>query len=293
MEYYFILGKGGVGKSTISLLMALSLIKKGKQAWVVSLDQAHNLFDIVATPNKKLPAELKIFEPNLDGFVAEYLHSREQLLRKNYRYLTSLNLEHHFNIIKQTPGMEEYGLILAFEHFFKKANEHKDVEAIIFDLPPTAIALKFFSFPFVSLLWLEQLLKLRNEILNKKEIISQVKFGKFEIETDAIKKNLEDQIQQFKKYITLFQNKKSCKIVLISNIDTISLAESERIVQQLQSIHLDIHKMIINKIEPKAFKKNISLSFIDDNKLLFLPQAKKPLMGLENLIEFAKKLSVE
>lgn len=31
MEYYFVLGKGGVGKSTISILKAIALSQQGKR----------------------------------------------------------------------------------------------------------------------------------------------------------------------------------------------------------------------------------------------------------------------
>lgn len=286
MECYFILGKGGVGKSTISILKALAFVQNEKRVTLISLDQAHNLFDIIGQTKNQLPKTLRIFEPDIEQFIKKYLQQSEQLLQKNYRYLTSLNLEHHFKVLKQTPGLEEYGLLLAFQYFFNKGEAKADV--LIFDMPPTAVALKFFSLPFVSVVWLEQLLKLRNEILEKKEIISKVKFGRKKIETDAIKKNLEQQLIRYQQLADLFRNRKNCKIVLVANPDSISLAESQRIGKQLTDLNIPVSQFYLNK--NKALKQPVAdFSLISGAELRKLPESDKTLIGLPELMDFSRE----
>ncbi len=280
MECYFVLGKGGVGKSTISVLKALAWAKKGKNVSLISLDQAHNLSDIIGSDRKLLPKDLNIFEPDIEQFIKQYLNSSEQLLQKNYRYLTALNLEHHFKILKQAPGLEEYGLLLAFQHFWK--NRTNPSEVLIFDMPPTAIALKFFSLPFVSLVWLEQLLKLRNEILQKKEIISKVKFGKVEVETDAIKKNLEQQLASYRKIVQLLRD---CQIVLVANPDSVSLAESKRIKERLSDLNIEISEFYLNKSE-KQTPNSVRDYERFAARVKLIPKAAIDLVGTQQLIKF-------
>lgn len=286
MECYFVLGKGGVGKSTISILKAIALSQRGKKVSLISLDQAHNLFDIIGSDRKLLPKSLKIFEPDIEKFIKQYLQASEQLLQKNYRYLTALNLEHHFKILKQAPGLEEYGLLLAFRHFVDQMKDKTD--AFIFDMPPTAIALKFFSLPFVSLVWIEQLLKLRTEILQKKEIISKVKLGKVEIETDAIKKNLEQQLIFYQTMTQLLKNKQQCKIVLVANPDSISLAESNRIKQQLSDLNIEIAEFYLNKYQQQQIS-GLNVSQVFKGKVRKIPQAEKLLIGVGALLSFLNK----
>jgi arsenite-transporting ATPase len=41
-------------------------------------------------------------------------------------------------------------------------------------MAPAALTLRFFSLPFITLIWLEELLTLRSQIYKKKEIISKI-----------------------------------------------------------------------------------------------------------------------
>lgn len=273
MKIIFFLGKGGVGKSTLSILSSLSAIQRKKSVVLVSLDRAHNLFDILNVSASELPAALKVIEADLDQFIRRYLKEAEGQLRKNYTYLTAINLEEHFKILRLAPGMEEYGLLVAFNHFYEK---YKESDYLIFDMPPTALALKFFGLPSVSLVWLKQLLNLRNEILKKKEIISEVKFGKSEVETDKVKNNLVDQQKRYEKLLTLFQDENNCYINVVSNPDPISLSESERIFKFLEDLRIPVHKLIINKSRPEDKK----IPGFQKKQAIFIHRSQYPLIGM-------------
>ena len=175
----FFLGKGGVGKSTSSALTAVAAAQAGKKVLLVSLDPAHNQSDIfeskLSDKPRKIDKQLRVSELDLNKWVRLYLKGVEEQVRETYKYLTALNLEHYFKIIKYSPGIEEYALLMAYEHLTQK---HNDMDYIVFDMPPTALTLRFFELPKISLLWLNQLLNLRNEILKKREIISTIKVGK-------------------------------------------------------------------------------------------------------------------
>jgi hypothetical protein len=172
-------GKGGVGKSTSSALTAVAAAQAGKKVLLVSLDPAHNQSDIfeskLSDKPRKIDKQLRVSELDLNKWVRLYLKGVEEQVRETYKYLTALNLEHYFKIIKYSPGIEEYALLMAYEHLTQK---HNDMDYIVFDMPPTALTLRFFELPKISLLWLNQLLNLRNEILKKREIISTIKVGK-------------------------------------------------------------------------------------------------------------------
>ncbi|MHB2155892.1 ArsA family ATPase [Calditrichota bacterium GD2] len=286
MLHYFILGKGGVGKSTVALLKALAFNAQGKTVRLVSLDQAHNLSDILGPDADKIPKELIIDEPDIDRFIKEYVRHSEALLKKNYRYLTALNLEHHFKILKYAPGMEEYGLLLAYQRYLKRARE----DILLFDMPPTALALKFFSLPFVSIIWLKQLRELRRQILEKKQIISRVKLGKKVVETDSINKNLEEQLEQYEKITQQFQNGETCRIAVVANPDSVSIAESARIIRHLEELKISVSEFFLNKGTENGLKQ-LPLPVKEKIRFIFIQPSTKALVGMNVLSEFMRTCS--
>lgn len=287
MRTIFFLGKGGVGKSTLSILSGLWLAHQQKETVVISLDRAHNLNDILG--RAPVPDGLNVVEANLDEFVQAYLKETEKQLRRNYTYLTALNLENHFKVLRYAPGMEEFALLLAFQRYSASFSK-KDY--LIFDMPPTALALKFFGLPAVSLVWLEQLLHLREEILEKKEIISSVKLGRKVLETDKIKSNLQKQKERYERLLQLFRNAGQCKINIVSNDDSVSLAESERIFEFFRELSIEPHALIVNKRRDVFFEESISKT-LQTIPRITLPAEQVPLVGEKALQQFLDKNSAE
>jgi len=291
IKHLFYLGKGGVGKSTISSLNALENSNRGKQVLIVSLDPAHNLADIFKISLSDKPNKIKEnligIEINLNAWIKKYLNQIELKLKNTYQYLSALNLEDHFNIIRYSPGIEEYALLLAYDFIIRKY-EGKDI--IIFDMPPTALTLKFFSLPGLSLLWLEKLMQLRNEIIEKRQILTKIKFGKKDIETDKILNSLSDQIKLYSKINASFHNQDQTQLNLVINADQLSLSESQLIISRLKELNLEVSHIILNKSGtldkeiPDMFKKQ-SLSRYS--------QANYPLIGIENLDRYLNEAKIE
>jgi len=117
----FYLGKGGVGKSTTSSLSAVEYALKGEKVFLTSMDPAHNLSDIFETKLGEKPHKLNdnlyVSEVDLDHWINDYLNDVQRQMTKTYSYLTALNLEKHFGIIRYSPGIEEYALLRAFTYY--------------------------------------------------------------------------------------------------------------------------------------------------------------------------------
>ena len=171
----FFLGKGGTGKTTLASVTALALAERGLKVVLFSLDPAHNLLDIFQIKSSKTSVKLRenlvLEEIETDLWIKTYLRSIENNIARSYKHLTALSLEKHIETIRFSPGLEEYALLYAFEAMIKKYN---NFHIRLFDLPPTALALRFFNLSKLTMIWLEQLIDLRKEILKKKKIISDV-----------------------------------------------------------------------------------------------------------------------
>lgn len=278
----FYIGKGGVGKSTSAALASLRYAQSGKKVLLVSLDPAHNLSDIFEIPisDKKVKIESTLFvtEINQDTWVKKYLRDVKARIRESYTYLTAFNLDHYFDMIKYSPGIEEYALFLAY-HSIIEANSEYD--RIIFDMPPTALTIKFFRLPWLSLQWLKKLSELRAEILEKRKIISRIKLGRKEIESDKIQNRLQKQISYYHHALTLFKDSHQSQVNLVLNSDPLSLKESMRIYIELEHLEISISHLLLNKVKQDTkFDKDNLLAHVPK---LYQPQSSYSLLGLDNL----------
>lgn len=250
MKVIFFIGKGGVGKSTSSAVFAYKLAKAGNSVFLNSIDPAHNLHDIFDTELGVIPKDvvdgLSLMETNLEQWVKKYLKDTEKEFKEVYKYQEAFNLHKYFRTLKYSPGLEEYAVLLALRDTIEK---YSDRDYVVFDTPPTALTLKFLALPSVSLLWLRELVKFRQMILDKKEIVTKIKEGKrgTEVEKDPVLKRIEDLIRVYQKLADLFVDRNNTKIILVMNPDKLSLSESRDIVTQLKDLEMSIPYIILNK----------------------------------------------
>jgi len=284
----FFMGKGGVGKSTAAALNSLFLAQKGFQVLIVSLDPAHNQSDIF---EKKLSDKPQEITPNLAGieidqdyWIRRYLKDVQNQIKRTYSYLTSFNLEKYFEVIKYSPGLEEYALILVFKDIMQKFGH---LDFLMFDMPPTALGLRFFTLPTLSLIWIEQLVALRQEIIKKRDLITRVKLIKKEVETDKILNKINEMKKDYQNLKDIFEDSNQTLINIVLNPDKLSLAESTRIVEALHDINITCSQIINNKMQLYSSCDDINTTF-SDIPICQCPYSETPLIGLTNLEQFLK-----
>jgi len=138
----FFLGKGGTGKSTASALISLVLREKGKKVLLASFDDAHNQGDIFETLFSDKACSmgpcLEVLQMDRDKEIKRYLAKTAKKVKASYAYLTAFNLEHYFDILKFSPGMEEYALITAFTDLQTRYGTY---DYLVIDMPPTALSI--------------------------------------------------------------------------------------------------------------------------------------------------------
>ncbi|MCD6319084.1 MAG: ArsA family ATPase [Candidatus Desulfofervidaceae bacterium] len=252
---FFFLGKGGVGKSTLSASLAYHLSHKGHKVYWASIDPAHNLYDILSLPPfmgvKQVEPCLWVEEVDIDAYLRLFLQEIETKTKHIYSYLQVLNLEKMFTLVKNAPGMEESAVLYALRDILTK---HKDIDYIIIDTPPTGLMLKIFTLPFVTKLWLEKLMKWRKTILDRRRSIAHIKgkdyFGKntaLELKEDTVFQELKDQEKTVEFLQTLLTNKEKTCFFLVLNPDKLSLIEGKRILEVLKTLNLHIALILLNK----------------------------------------------
>lgn len=276
MDIYFFLGKGGVGKTTISasFSVGISNYNKNKKFLIASLDPAHNLgdaFDIeLSNKIKKITDNLFATEVDLEKMIKEYLNDLATNLKNTYRYLSSFNLDRYFDILRYSPGIEEYAVLESIKKFLNSEN----YDGLIFDTPPTGITTRVLALPRLTLLWSKRLMNIRKRILDRRKMVENVK-GKSEalLEDEVItltsdEKN--DQImielvkysKEMEELMRIFQSD-ATKINIVTMPEDLALFETKRIIESLNNFNIKVNNIYLNKYlicenPPEVIKGKIS-----------------------------------
>ncbi len=244
----FFLGKGGTGKSTASALISLVLKEKNKKVLLASFDDAHNQADIFETLFSDKACTigpcLEVLQVDTDKQIKRYLAKTARNVKASYAYLTAFNLEHYFDILKFSPGMEEYALVTAFTDLLTR---YADYDYLVIDLPPTALSLRFFNLPALSLTWIDQLEKLRTQINKKKEIISRITLAGKEFERDKVLHRIQEMKSDYLQLKALFENPAKTCFYVVFNQDVLSVAETGRVIEHLDRLAIQITGLICNE----------------------------------------------
>lgn len=254
----FFLGKGGVGKTTLSSATAYALSRQGKRVLIASLDPAHNLGDVfgIRLRNDPMPVAegLDGIEVDVSAWVARYLDESRREIKANYAYNMSLNLDSLLDILKYAPGTEEYAVLWAIEHVH--AAYAGAYDTIVFDTPPTALALRFLAMPSLSILWMQALSKLRGQILAKRQTLLKVNptapvlKGATDKREDRVYGKLTSIQRRLHSLHDLFT--RDSYLTVVMNPDELSLAESLRIREELDRLGLRLRSVCLNKAMPAA-----------------------------------------
>ncbi|WP_297436303.1 ArsA family ATPase [Thermococcus sp.] len=257
----FVIGKGGVGKTTTSASISIALAERGYKTLVVSLDPAHNLGDVfmekLRDKPKKLSENLYASELDMEKLIEGYLKHLEKNLKNMYRYLTVINLEKYFEVLSYSPGIEEYATLEAVREIL---NENSQWDIIVFDTPPTGLTLRVLALPRISLIWTDKLIEIRRKILQRRNAVVKIKgeqtynidgreyrLPKEEGEDPVMKELLSyrSDVELVERIIT---DPEKTSVVAVMNPEMLPLYETERAAESLRKFKIPLNLVVVNKV---------------------------------------------
>ena len=257
----FFIGKGGVGKTTGSAAVSVTLSKKGYKTLIVSIDPAHNLGDVFEVKlndkPKQIAENLYAMELDMEKLIKAYLKHLEENLKHMYRYLTVINLEKYFEVLRFSPGIEEYATLEAIREILQRGEEW---DIIIFDTPPTGLTLRVLALPEIALIWTKKLIEIRKKILEKRRAIENIQGErKFVIEGEEYKlpsREEEDpvmkELEQYKAEIAFVRgvitSPKKTSVIAVMNPEMLALYETERAYEALRKFKIPFNLVVVNKV---------------------------------------------
>ncbi len=257
----FVIGKGGVGKTTTSAALSVALAKRGYKTLIVSLDPAHNLGDVfmekLSDKPKRLAENLYASELDMEKLIKGYLKHLENNLKNMYRYLTVINLEKYFEVLSFSPGIEEYATLEAIRNILLEGDEW---DVIVFDTPPTGLTLRVLALPRISLLWADKLIEIRRKILERRRMIAKVhgeqKFvlegQEFtlpkEEEEDPVMKELKKYREEVKFVEDVITDPEKTSVIAVMNPEMLPLYETQRAYESLKKFKVPFNMIVVNKV---------------------------------------------
>jgi anion-transporting ArsA/GET3 family ATPase len=146
----FVVGKGGVGKSTVAALLAVALAERGKRVLLAQMGPGRRLGELLGvTRNGEGPAEVL---PNLsfmavdgESALSEYL-ALVLPVKRVHRMVVASRLYHYF--VAAAPGLKELMTVgkIWYEEQLESGRGRK-WDAIVVDAPATGHSLQYLRMP--------------------------------------------------------------------------------------------------------------------------------------------------
>jgi arsenite-transporting ATPase len=145
MRIILYLGKGGVGKTTVSASTATAIARSGKRVLIMSTDVAHSLADAFGVELCSTPKEV---EKNLFAMEVNVLAEIRENWNELYSYFSSILMHDGANEIVAeelaiVPGMEE---MISLRYIWKAAKSGQ-YDAVVVDAAPTGETMRLLGMP--------------------------------------------------------------------------------------------------------------------------------------------------
>mmetsp|Transcript_32764 Transcript_32764/g.33400 ORF Transcript_32764/g.33400 Transcript_32764/m.33400 type:complete len:369 (+) Transcript_32764:75-1181(+) len=247
LNWIFVGGKGGVGKTTTSCCLSVQLAKVRPNVLVVSTDPAHNLSDAFGQKFGREPLPVTGFT-NLSCMEVDSSSSNEleswtsQLAGEGEGALGTASFMQE--MLSSVPGIDE---AMAFGELMKMVQQ-MNYSTIVFDTAPTGHTLRLLSFPKTLETAINKLLSLKTRFAG---MITQMATLLGAGATEAVE-GMIVKLEQFKSIIdmvhTQIRDPEKTTFVCVCIPEFLSIYETERLVQELSKSEIDVHNVVVNQV---------------------------------------------
>jgi arsenite-transporting ATPase len=256
MRIILYLGKGGVGKTTVSASSATAIARRGQRVLIMSTDVAHSLADALSTELSSTPVEV---EKNLFAMEVNVLAEIRENWTELYSYFSSILMHDGANEVVAEelaimPGMEE---MISLRYIWKAAKSG-DYDVVVVDAAPTGETMRLLGMPesygwYADKIggWHSKAIGFAAPLLNK--FMPKKNIFKLMPEVNSHMKELHAMLQD--KSITTFR--------VVLNPENMVIKEALRVQTYLNLFGYKLDAAIVNKILPASSTDSYLQSLID------------------------------
>src|SRR5215468_1789519 len=242
----FFIGKGGVGKTTVSAAYAVRSATKypGKKFVLISTDPAHSLADVfqlkIMKELQKIPGipNLHVWQVDAERRFQEFLEEYREPISELIENGTFLSRSEIDSFLKTTlPGLAEMSALLTIHDLLESGK----YDEIVVDTAPIGHTLQLFRIPEQLARFLEFL-----ELSGKRDAVLAAHFAGVAQETRI---PILDRWEQVLSDLRGALSTASSRIVMVTTAEKFSLEESKRTAAQLRAdSNVSISELILNRV---------------------------------------------
>ncbi|KAH1066742.1 hypothetical protein J1N35_031729 [Gossypium stocksii] len=267
-KYYFLGGKGGVGKTSCAASLAVKFADHGHPTIVISTDPAHSLSDSFAqdlaggdlVPIEGLNSPLFALEINPEKAKEDFRTASQKnggSAVKDFMNNMGLGmLADQFGDLKlgelldtPPPGLDE-AIAISKVMQFVESPQYSMFSRIVFDTAPTGHTLRLLSLPDFLDASIGKIMKFKQKLASAASAFKSV-LGKA-----AEQQDVPDKLQQLRERMTkvrdLFRDSNSTEFVIVTIPSVMAINESSRLHASLRKECVPVHRLIVNQILPPS-----------------------------------------
>ena len=273
---FFLSGKGGVGKSTLSTSLALALSKKGFKTLLVSLDPAHSLSILlkekVGGAPKEVGKNLFALEVDLEREMREYLKRVEREAEKIVSPALIEKVKNQIELAYSSPGALELATVDSVYRVVKEFG--REFDKVVFDTAPSGYTVRLMASPDKLLNWVDSLIKMREEALKYRKMAGE------EAGRDPVVEILKRRREEYRFLGELFKSPKTLFGVVV-NPGELPLKIGEKTIKELEEAGVPVRLVLANRFKEKGGE-------LFGKPTLYFPPLEKEPLGLNSLEPFAR-----
>ncbi|KAG7353235.1 anion-transporting ATPase-like domain containing protein [Nitzschia inconspicua] len=250
LQWVFVGGKGGVGKTTTSCCLGVQLALTRKKVLIVSTDPAHNLSDAFCQKIGREPTPIEGFD-NLCAMEIDANNDMEEMQRNMAEQGTDEDQDGGLSammseLTNSIPGIDE---AMSFSELMKQV-QNLDFDVVVFDTAPTGHTLRLLSFPTILEKALGKVMELKDRFGGLIGQATAMMGGGQNpgAAQDAILGRLEETRAVINKVNDAFQDPSVTTFVCVCIPEFLSIYETERLVQELSKFGIDTHNIVVNQV---------------------------------------------
>ncbi|MBW1781895.1 MAG: TRC40/GET3/ArsA family transport-energizing ATPase [Deltaproteobacteria bacterium] len=285
MRYIYFGGKGGVGKTVVAAAVALWMAKQGKRTLLASTNPVHSLSNLFQLDVFGKP----VLMPGTENFYVQEIDTKETIEKSKTEIREKISwflkfadiptkAEDFIESATMNPAFEESAM---FENMVNIIFEGA-FEFYVFDTAPTANARRLLGMSKVYGLWVDKMMKSRDEAKSMRLSLSFRK-KKVEEEEDPLLDYLttfRDRIEQMRVILT---DKERSAFFFVTLLESLPIAVIRRFIGWFKDFGIPIGGVIINEAIDKSDVRDDSAEFVRNRVRMQDRYREEVYKGFENV----------